>query len=630
MDIIVATDDLKQAQESADSHKRPQHPHVLVIMADDVGWDDVGYHGSTGILTPNIDVLAADGVIINDYYTSQLCTPSRSAFLSGVHPINSGDQHYVITTGEPRAFSLSHPLIPQVLKRVANYSTHLIGKWGIGFYKQIYTPLYRGFDSFYGFYGNKIDYFTHEGESLGRVGLDWHNNLIPAPQDKGQYATKLLTDRTINIIKKHSSTPETPLFMQICFPNTHIANSKDPFQAGDEDIRKLRPMINDTNQLIYAANLFGLDESIGSIVKTLHETRLINDTIIIFISDNGAGGNGKGVMANFGSNFPLRGAKATLWEGGVRVPSFIWSPLLKSPAGTIFNGLFHVTDWLPTIVSAVQSTDPSGTRNISSSEEPVLTPEESKSLYGVSMWSKIQEGSSSSRKIILHNIDPVDEVSAIRVGNFKLLRGNFNRNIDGWFGVRQAVDDKYIHSLGIQNHNLFIQALREVSVTRSVLNAMIRKPNYDAFELTKLSCNFSNNSLCNPNIEDCLFDIVNDPCEIHNLAKFEIYQSLIKQMKLLMKEYSRESLEPQSLPFDPLSDPILHGNSWIPWRDSIYGFTLTSSSSSSASASFTSLTGISRAFNSTVCTNNISFTMLILQLMTSFMSFYFLQQLTVS
>lgn len=603
---VVASDLNDDSIDMAKKAERTKYPHVVVLMADDVGWDDVGYHGSTSILTPNIDVLAADGVVINDYYTSQLCTPSRSAFMSGVHPITSGDQHFVILTGEPRGFSLNHPLIPQVLKRVANYSTHLVGKWGIGFYQQMYTPQYRGFDSFYGYYGNKIDYFTHEGESAGRIGLDWRYNLVPAPQETGQFATKLLTDRAINLIKQHSQEGSSrPLYLQVCYPNTHIANSHDPYQAAPEHIDKLKPMIKDANQRIYAANLFSMDESVGLVMKQLFDSGLINDTIVIFMSDNGAGGNGKGVHANFGSNFPLRGVKSTLWEGAIRVPAFIWSPLLKQQS-TVFNGLFHVTDWLPTIVSAVQKIDPSGTRDTSQVSK-VLAPEEEKYIYGMSMWERMEAGTPSARKIVLHNIDPIDEVMAIRVGNFKLLRGNFNRDLDGWFGIRDSIEvADYISNVAstLSKHQVFIQALREVSTARSVLNQLGRRPNYESFVANVLSCNFQTNATrCNPNIEDCLFDIKNDPCETTNLARLEMYQALLKQMKILLKEYERESSPPKTLPFDPSSDPILHGNSWIPWQDSIYAFSR-----------------LPRAFNSTLAIISIpSLLALILQLMTSMM-----------
>lgn len=105
-----------------------------------------------------MDTLAADGVILHSYYTSPLCSPSRAAFLSGAHPVRTGDQHFALVNSEPRGFDLDHKLLPEYLKQVANYSTHLVGKWNLGFFRSMYTPLYRGFDSFYGYYGNKIDY----------------------------------------------------------------------------------------------------------------------------------------------------------------------------------------------------------------------------------------------------------------------------------------------------------------------------------------------------------------------------------------------------------------------------------------------------------------------------------------
>ena len=133
--------------------------HILLIVADDYGWSDVGYHGSV-IQTPNLDQLSGDGVTLDNYYVQPFCTPTRSALMTGRYPIHTGMQHFVITSAQPYGLPTNVAILPQRLKE-AGYQTHIVGKWNLGYFSEPYLPVKRGFDSFFGYYNGAEDYFTH-------------------------------------------------------------------------------------------------------------------------------------------------------------------------------------------------------------------------------------------------------------------------------------------------------------------------------------------------------------------------------------------------------------------------------------------------------------------------------------
>jgi len=159
-----------------------KRPHILFILADDLGWSDLGFHGSV-IKTPNIDKLAREGVILDNYYVQPLCTPTRSALMTGRYPIHTGLQHGVIHLDAPYGLPLEYSTLPQELKKLS-YATHMVGKWHLGSFKWPYVPTRRGFDTSFGFWGGAEDHYNHSVNGF----LDFRDDEEPANKWNGTYA----------------------------------------------------------------------------------------------------------------------------------------------------------------------------------------------------------------------------------------------------------------------------------------------------------------------------------------------------------------------------------------------------------------------------------------------------------
>ncbi|XP_071954504.1 arylsulfatase J-like [Antedon mediterranea] len=389
-----------------------KQPNVIFILTDDQGYRDVGYHGAL-FDTPVIDKLAAEGVKLENYYVQPICSPTRSQLMTGRYQIRTGLQHGVFTDSIPSCLPTDEITLAQKMKE-AGYSTHLVGKWHLGYYDEACLPNNRGFDSFLGLYLGFGTHYSHKSLPPLVDGYDFHRNYLPAFEYNGTYSTHVFTDEAIDIIK--NKTEDKPLFLYLSYQAPH-----SPLEVPDEYKEPLRGIFTDENRLSYAAMVSCLDEGIGKVIDALKETGIYEDTIIIFSSDNG------GVGGSEGNNWPLRGLKFSLFEGGIRAVGFVHSPLLSVKVkGTINNGLIHVSDWFPTIVEGIAGWNTNGT----------------KPLDGINQWNTIKYGTCSSRLELLHNINPLNVVSggrdwivdislfnvsieaAIRYRDWKLLTGN--------------------------------------------------------------------------------------------------------------------------------------------------------------------------------------------------------------
>eukprot|EP01006_Ploeotia_vitrea_P066649 TRINITY_DN95420_c0_g1_i1.p1 TRINITY_DN95420_c0_g1~~TRINITY_DN95420_c0_g1_i1.p1 ORF type:complete len:540 (-),score=46.26 TRINITY_DN95420_c0_g1_i1:14-1465(-) len=373
--------------------------------------------------------MSKEGVILNNYYVNPICTPTRTSFMSGMYPIHVGLQHGVIKDAVPNALPINQTIVPQYMN-ANGYVSHIIGKWHLGFYEEKYTPERRGFATHFGYYTGNEEYWNHTSPcwhcgNYTALDLHWSNSthFIPTTNQDDNYSTHLFTQHATNIIETHDQSK--PLFLYLPYEAVHGAascagkqggypNCNDPkgdlLQAPQYYIDQQKHIKN-IRRRTFAGMVGALDDAVKNITEALKKANMLSDTFIIFTTDNGAPNHqfGGGVL----SNWPLRGGKATEWEGGVRGASFIWGyGINKDQLGKTNTGLMHASDWMPTLVHLVTGKDP-----------------KIKGIDGVSQWEMISAGKASQRNSIVHNIDPITNHSAIRVGKYKLLVGQGHQ---GW------------------------------------------------------------------------------------------------------------------------------------------------------------------------------------------------------
>ena len=289
-----------------------EKPNIVHIVADDLGWKDVGFNGCTDIKTPHLDKLAAEGAKLTQFYVQPMCTPTRAALMTGRYPFRYGLQTAVIPSVSAYGLDTTEWLLPQCLKE-AGYQTAIIGKWHLGHADKKWWPRQRGFDYQYGAMIGELDYFTHEEHHV----LDWYRDNKPV-REKG-YTTQLIGNDAVRLIEKHD--PSTPLYLYLTFNAPHT-----PYQAPQEYIDRYQH-IQDPTRRIYAGMVACLDDEIGRVVAALDKKGMRDNTLILFHSDNGGTKNAMfaGVMADMSKikipcdNGPYRDGKGSLFEGATRV-----------------------------------------------------------------------------------------------------------------------------------------------------------------------------------------------------------------------------------------------------------------------------------------------------------------------
>lgn len=352
-------------------------PNIVIFLSDDMGWGQLGFQGGKDVATPNIDRIAREGVKLTQFYVECVCSPTRAALLTGRYPFRNGMEER--THGNDNAgMLLDERTLAQALKP-AGYATAIFGKWHLGIWHKAHLPMQRGFDHQYGFYGAVIDSFTR----LRGTTYDWHRNEQPLHEPG--YSTFLIADEFGRVLERHDRAK--PFFYYVPFNAVH-----GPHGAPPEFLEKHRG----NAQL---AMLAGMDHAVGKMLAALEQKGVLDDTLVIFMNDNG----GPGRI----SNAPYRGSKTETYEGGVRVACALrWPGKIK--AGSAIDEMLHVVDIYPTLVQLAGG----------SLQQPLP-------LDGRDAWPTITARQPTPHAEIVLSVpgfaDAETGTPAIRIGDFKLV-----------------------------------------------------------------------------------------------------------------------------------------------------------------------------------------------------------------
>ena len=377
-------------------------PNILNIIVDDFGYSDVSWNNPS-MVTPSLARLAEEGVVLDQYYSQPRCSPSRAAMLTGVYPYKMSIQRGNIGPFRPAGLATVFPTIPELL-RERGYTSHLVGKWHLGFCHQDYLPTHRGFHTFFGQLGQQTDHYTRVYQQNKHIGAGydlWRGEEL-SYDGAGLYSSQLWAREAVAVLERVEDG-EDPWYLQVAF-----TGARAPYQAPDswmglydeEEIARYDKEEFEM-EVVRKGMVSAVDEAVGDILEKLRGSKDYNNTIVIFSSDNGS--------ANPKANLPFKGVRGHLSEGGVRVPAVVHSPLLKEGGrGRRIQDMIHITDWLPTILG------------LADYDEDITTD-------GEDIWPILKEGKKGSRDTIIYNLDMDDQSGNFQFGvrkeNWKLLWG---------------------------------------------------------------------------------------------------------------------------------------------------------------------------------------------------------------
>lgn len=320
---------------SATSVAAAEKPNIVLIVADDLGRSDVGFHGGE-FRTPNLDRLAATGVRLDRFYACPVCSPTRAGLMTGRWPLRDGVMRTVIPPWSDHGIPLTTPMLPELLAEAGYARRGCIGKWHLGHAQRAFLPTSRGFTSFYGHYNGAIDYFTHLREDE----IDWHRDDATIREEG--YATDLLADEAARFVE--TSPAGEPYFLYVAFNAPH-----SPYQAKKNDLDRY-PNLKGRRRN-YAAMVDCLDQGIGRLLEAIEARPDAGNTLVLFLSDNG------GPLPH-ARNQPFRGGKGTVYEGGIRVVAAVRWPEGGLSGGRVCDEPIGYIDVLPTLAGIANSERP--------------------------------------------------------------------------------------------------------------------------------------------------------------------------------------------------------------------------------------------------------------------------------
>jgi len=515
-----------------------QRPHLVMMVLDDVGWADVGYHGSD-FPTPNIDRLATqEGIRLEKYYVQQVCSPTRSALMTGRYPFKTGMQH--CSTLLPGSSAKLPSDVPSVAEKLhdAGYSTAAIGKWHLGYDSWDATPTGRGFDSWAGYLQGQTDYYNKTLALKGVSGFDFWRNRSCAWEEQGKYSMDFYMKEAERVLDERD--PRKPLFLYFAHQELHLPLEGPPEPEYSENCKALKT--SDPNGLhrhTLCTMMNRLDKAVGDFADMLKAKGMWEDTILWVTTDNG--GMTQYVQdfpASASSNFPLRGGKATLFEGGVRGVSFVTGGLVPTAAqGTVYTGLMQHVD-IPATLAAKGGVqlNADGLNVWAAMVNATVSPRHEVPLnVDMSRLAKLcASGGNNSVRLETAELSfpqPLEQnYSALIQGDWKL--------IDGWTGIYD----------GYWSNSPYMRTDVDASSQGVVIDGEIA----------------------------LLFDLSKDPEERRNIASEHVDVVLRMRERLAqLRDRKNGYLPPQyNIPSHPRAFPSFHNGTWAPWKKGKGSFAL--------------------------------------------------------
>ena len=566
------------APPPAPAPQRPQprspRPHILLIVADDLGWNDVPWHGSNQIQTPTLARLAAEGIILENLYVEPICSPTRASLLSGRHIIHTGifqPLHTGVFSALNQSCNLPTAqhclLLPAALKELG-YATAAVGKWHLGYWNWLQTPLSRGFDQFYGYLNGEQDYYTHTTSG----GYDFYNGTTIDFNANGTYSTELFTQRAVEVVA--AATATVPLFVYLAWQAMHV-----PLEAPPGCITPYLDTIADLDRRLVAGMVSCMDAGVAKVLAALSDNNdMLSETTILFLADNG-GPAALGDVAgrddpadawrsNYASNMPLRGQKTTYFEGGVKSAAFVSG--FGVNGGRRNRALIHVCDLYPSLLNHAAA----GTSILATPGGPAVAGDTARAAEdvllllggekqppftlgdGIQQWSTIvmadDQLEQEPRNETLHCVHIMSEggPAVLRVGDWKLF-ANGTAQPD-WWDAKNAVWFQTVGQSATSN-NFTIQCPPPPQEGGNATGG------------TPIPPPAGHPGYCKPNVAPCLFNIKADPCEQRNVAanNSAVVAALLARLEdFRLSAYRDMTVHRKALPDQCL--PPQKNNTWAP------------------------------------------------------------------